>query len=510
MSNLVAALFFVTHPVFEYLRDLLTGALPPLMLHLVLDRERWQVVPGRAAWRVLLGAIYLSVLAPVSDWLPTVRLGLVAVLVPFVLVAAKRERPTVGARHRWWNALIFAGFLVTAVGSWYGESPLYDLLPDYLLLGFLAVWLYYCERLAFLDVFMKGGIYFLCGAVLVGAFVPVDSTADSTAVLLLLAWMAGPVVLRRVSDWVDRRALRRRYSPVEAERLFAGEVQRCAAEDDLRNAAQRSLEEIFDAGADVWFGAFSPPAIEGELRLECIRMRPRGNGIPYLSGDQSLLESLARTLRVVRENIVLRLQQQDLREHATRAEVRALRAQINPHFLFNALNAIAGWIRVRPELADETVTQLAEVFRYALNRSQQEWVRVGEELDFVRSYLAVEQARFGERLVVSIESDAEVEGVQVPTMLIQPLVENAMKHGVSQMVAGRVTVAVRGNREMLMVEVCDNGPGFPAEFVPVDGHGLRNVTDRLRGYYGERASLQWENTPMGCCVRMQVPVKGQL
>lgn len=505
VSNLVAALFFVMHPAFEYLRDLLTGALPPLMLHLVLDRERWQVVPGRTAWRVLLGVLYFSVLTPESDSLPTLRLGLVAALALFVLVAAKRDRPAAETRHRWWNALIFAGFLVAALGSRYGESPLYDLLPDYLLLGFLAVWLYYCERLAFFDVFLKGGMYFLCGAVLVGVFVPVDSTA----VVLLLAWLAGPAVLRRVSDWVDRRALRRRYSPVEAERLFAAGAQQCATEEDLRDAARRSLEEIFDAPADVWFGDFAPPPIEGELRLESVRLQPRRNGIPYLSGDKSLLESLARTLRVVRENVLFRVQQQDLREHAARAEVRALRAQINPHFLFNALNAIAGWIRVRPELADETVTQLAEVFRYALNRSQQEWVRLGEELDFVRSYLAVEQARFGDRLVVSIESDPGVESVQVPAMLIQPLVENAMKHGVSQVAAaGRLKVAVRGNREMLVVDVCDNGPGFPAEFEPVDGHGLRNVTDRLRGYYGERAGLQWENTPMGCRVRMRLPVKG--
>jgi LytS/YehU family sensor histidine kinase len=188
------------------------------------------------------------------------------------------------------------------------------------------------------------------------------------------------------------------------------------------------------------------------------------------------------------------LQQQDLREHATRAEVRALRAQINPHFLFNALNAIAGWIRVRPELADETVTQLAEVFRYALNRSQQEWVRLGEELDFIRSYLAVEQARFGDRLVVSIESDPGVEGLQVPTMLIQPLVENALKHGLKNTGSGgELSVAVKDAGNELIIEVSDNGESFPSDMLA--GYGLQSISDKIQLLYDNKGSVNFVNSP---------------
>ena len=116
---------------------------------------------------------------------------------------------------------------------------------------------------------------------------------------------------------------------------------------------------------------------------------------------------------------------------ASRAELKALRAQINPHFLFNALNAIAGLIHTRPELAEETVEQLAEVFRYTLRKSEKEWVRLDEELEFVAAYLRVEEARFGERLRGGGVGGCRRRGDAVPAMSIQPLVENAIKHGTS-------------------------------------------------------------------------------
>lgn len=494
-ANLLAAVFFLAHPVFDYVRGLLVGVLPPMMLHLVLGRAG-----GR--WRLVLAGLYLSVLMPDDGEVATWRLGAAALM---ALSALLTQHPS-DTRHRTWNVGIFAAFLASAAGALYGESPLFDLLPDYLLLLFLAVWLYYRERLAFFDVFLKGGLYFLTGAVGIGLL---QAIAPGTSVWALFAvWLVGPLALRSTSAWIDRRALRRRYSPVEAERAFAAAIQACGGEDELEAVARGALREIFNAEAELWTEGGGPAAIEGELRDEGIRLAPRANGIPFLSGDRTLLETLARTLHVVRENLTFRQQQQALRDLAARAEVRALRAQINPHFLFNALNAIAGWIRRRPDLADETVTQLAEVFRYALNRSQQEWVRLGEEVEFLRSYLAVEQARFGDRLAMEIRCDQSVESAQVPAMLIQPLVENAMKHGVAHVAAGaRVALDVRGDGGALIVEVSDNGPGFPAGFAPPLGHGLRNVADRLRGYFGDRATLQWENTPRGCRVRLQMPGK---
>jgi signal transduction histidine kinase len=502
--NLSAALLFITHPVFDYLRDLLVGALPPLMLHLALERER---IGRSAMWQAVLAVLYFSALIPEDDWLPTLRLAISAALGVGMLLLHERARAVSESRHRRWNQAIFAGLLTAALGSRYGESPIYDLAPDYLLLTFLGVWLYYSERLAFFDVFLKGGIYFATGAAFIG-IVQVAAPAGSVFVLFTL-WLAGPLAKHWLHELIDRRALRRRYSAIDAERIFAAAIQSCASQAELREKAQRTLRDIFGAEADVWPDRVHPA--EGELQVSGIRLHQRANQIPYLSGDRALLETLARTLEVVRENVAFRAQQQELRDHAARAEVRALRAQINPHFLFNALNAIAGWIRTRPELADETVTQLAEVFRYALNRSQQEWVRLGEELDFLGSYLAVEQARFGDRLTVHILAGPALAAEQVPTMLIQPIVENAMKHGLSQVAAGaHLTIAAQRAGETLTIDVIDNGPGFPPSFTPANGHGLRNIADRLLGYYQHRASLQWDNTPEGCRVRLTLPLARNL
>jgi two-component system LytT family sensor kinase len=189
--------------------------------------------------------------------------------------------------------------------------------------------------------------------------------------------------------------------------------------------------------------------------------------------------------------------------------LKALRAQINPHFLFNALNAIAGLIHTRPELAEETVEQLAEVFRYTLRKSEKEWVRLDEELEFVAAYLRVEESRFGERLQVKVSVDAAATAIPVPAMSIQPLVENAIKHGTSTVEGqGRVALNVTLSPEGLCIEVCDNGPGFPAGFslaAPGSGHGLRNIAERLSGYYGDSARLSWENHAEATMVRLQIP-----
>jgi two-component system LytT family sensor kinase len=180
---------------------------------------------------------------------------------------------------------------------------------------------------------------------------------------------------------------------------------------------------------------------------------------------------------------------------------------MNPHFLFNALNAIAGLIVEQPQLADETIEQLAHVLRYALRQSDNEWVRLEEEIEFVTAYLRVEQARFGERLAVEFGVDRAAASVPVPAMTIQPLVENAIKHGVSMREGwGKVSVKAALAGDLLCVEVSDNGPGFPPDFtIGNGGHGLRNVADRISGYYGSDAKLRWESGLEGTHVFLNIP-----
>ena len=185
-----------------------------------------------------------------------------------------------------------------------------------------------------------------------------------------------------------------------------------------------------------------------------------------LSEDLAMLRSLAGVFGFMLENIRLqrRRQEQDqlaqeLRLQSSKSELKALRAQINPHFLFNALNAIASLIHTDPARADEVVEQLAEVFRYTLRRSDTEWAPLDQELAFARAYLDVEQARFGQRLTFSIDSDHRMPAPQIPSMLLQTLLENAVKHGVSQArEPGRIDVIVRTNADQITLEVRNTGP----------------------------------------------------
>ncbi len=148
------------------------------------------------------------------------------------------------------------------------------------------------------------------------------------------------------------------------------------------------------------------------VRIAVLKI-PGGRRI--LSEDLAMLRSLAGVFGFMLENIRLQSRRQeqdqlaqDLRLQSSKSELKALRAQINPHFLFNALNAIASLIHTDPARADEAVEQLAEVFRYTLRRSDSEWAPLDQELTFARAYLDVEQARFGQRLTCTIDSDHHV------------------------------------------------------------------------------------------------------
>ena len=410
--------------------------------------------------------------------------------------------------------------LVLMVLSVAANGPYLDLLPDYLVLVFFCITLYYKERLVFFDLLVKRGAFFalaLAGLTAFFAVAPRQLGGPWMAALLLTPfWLAAPWLYSRLALAIDRTWLRRRYSAADAERRFTHAIQAAAGEDDLRTRAESCLSDIFQTAATVRFQAAPQPGgVPGNgLRAELapgggIVLEERPDAIPFLSDDRRLLQSLARTLSVVLENVRFRQEQERLKWLASRSELKALRAQINPHFLFNALNAIAGLIPSQPRLAEETVEQLSEIFRYTLRKSEKEWVRLDEEVEFVMSCLRVEQARFGERLRVRVEVDPALGAVPVPAMCIQPLVENAIKHGASTVEeGGEVRLRVAPRDGTLRIEVWDNGPGFPPGFTAngdAAGHGLRNIAERLKGYYGAAASLAWGRDQGMTRVTLTVP-----
>ena len=191
------------------------------------------------------------------------------------------------------------------------------------------------------------------------------------------------------------------------------------------------------------------------------------------------------------------------------ARVEALANQINPHFLFNTLTSISSLIRSQPETARLLIVKLSGLLRRLL-RSQEHFVTLREELAAVEEYLDIERVRFGPSLVVQKEIDEGSLGVIVPSMILQPLVENSIKHGLSRKVGeGRVTIRSFREAGHAVIEVIDNGTGIPTtrmESTGDHGIGLRNVNERLRVIYGEAYQLRLHSVPdQGTSARIEIP-----
>jgi LytS/YehU family sensor histidine kinase len=196
-----------------------------------------------------------------------------------------------------------------------------------------------------------------------------------------------------------------------------------------------------------------------------------------------LLEAVARTQRSEAKEDELRILAQD-------AELRALRAQLNPHFLFNSLNSISALTTLDPSRARAMCILLSDFLRGSLKLGEKRLVRLAEEVDLLKAYLAIEQIRFGARLQVAWAIAPEVEGELIPALLLQPLVENAIKHGIAGMTEGGV-VSITARTEQGTLELRVENPVDPDLEPPQGlGLGLRQVRARLQLRFGARMSFE--------------------
>jgi signal transduction histidine kinase len=436
-----------------------------------------------------------------------------------------------------------------------GESLLAEALGDHASLALALVILYQDFRFALADLFLKRVLaaVLLVGAALAGylAVAPfvgprlAGDASDPLAVATLVAlWVATavayPAARRAVHAFVDRVVLRRAdYAALRrtlAARLAALEPPEavldatCALLAPALAAARVTWAEAgpgAPSDAPTWTDArrqaVAVPVPTAEAPAYVLEVGGLRGGRRLLSDDLALLEAAALAaarrvdaLRVARERWDREAREREMRQLTTEAELRALRAQLNPHFLFNALTTVGHLLHEAPDRARTTLLRLTGLLRAVLRPTAGELVALGEEMEIVEAYLAIEQARFEERLRVRVDVPDELRALRVPALLLQPLVENAVKHGISPLRAGgevRITGRLEvgpGDAERLHLAVSDSGAGVAESALAArraHGLGLASVEQRLERRFGAAASFAFRSAPgAGTTVELRLPL----
>jgi sensor histidine kinase YesM len=201
------------------------------------------------------------------------------------------------------------------------------------------------------------------------------------------------------------------------------------------------------------------------------------------------------------------LQASELEKSLAQARLRALQSQLNPHFLFNTLHTISALMHKDVEAADRMIMKLSELLRLALDNTDTHEVPLSQELEFLKRYLEIEKTRFKQRLTVEMEIAPETLGAEVPNLVLQPLVENAIRHGIERHSRpGKIVLRAARQNDDLLLEVQDNGGGLPPGGLKREGIGISNTRDRLQHLYGGRQKFELQNLASGgLLARVTIP-----
>jgi hypothetical protein len=409
--------------------------------------------------------------------------------------------------------------------------------------------LYQDYRFALADVFLKRALALLVTAsfaalLLSGVALPLLDAAGTAepartaAILLVLAlWtasaLAAPALLRALNRFVDH-VLLRRLEPAELLDPLSARLRDADTEAAVLAIGAETAGQALTASRATWIAA---PNAAGQssatLELQGTRATVQvptaeapgftlevaglAGGRRILSEDRALLVAIATlvgrrvdALRFAEERVARDLREESLRRLTSEAEFEALRAQLHPHFLFNALTTLGHLVRTSPDRAQATLYRLTSLLRAVLQRSSGELTTLGDELALVEDYLAIERERFEERLDVAVDVAAQLHDVRIPPLALQTLVENAIKHGISPLArGGRLVLRASLDHEVLVLEVRDTGRGtaVPTTQVPAgEGVGLHNLVRRLDRLYGAAGALQFRSGPdVGTTVTVRVP-----
>ncbi len=453
---------------------------------------------------------------PSPSGLTLLTVGLLAVIP--ALIAVTRQQPN-SARALWMAALAVVAVSALHLGRFHSgqQSWPVELVGHHASIVLPFAILYQDYRFALADLFLKQALTLLALVVLVfGAFstiepllTSVDGRLQPSAVALLLAvWastaLAFPICRRLAARFVDRVVLRRADYGSLLSRL-SDDVQHCESADAVLDHGSDVVARSLTAMSVTWEARdVQPPAgltsgtsaiLTAEPPYFVMTIGQLTGGRRLLSDDVAMLERVAfvlarriDALRLTGERYERMLQEREMRTLATEAELRALRAQINPHFLFNALTTVGYLIQQAPSRAVKTLLDITTLLRSVL-RSEGEFTTLGRERELIDCYLRIERERFEERLEFALDIPEHLRELAVPSLIVQPLVENAVKHGIAgAREGGTVTVTATLDQDLRIV-VRNTGAPLGPRRVPGPGVGLENVTRRLHHYYGPDASF---------------------
>lgn len=473
-------------------------------------------------------------LAPSASALRILTFGSLAMLVGLLIFAFRQG---IEKKAIWVSALLIFAVSALHLSSHIEESSwLVELVAHQSSLPLALAILLQDYRFAFADLFLKRALSLLLLATLafglyVFAAVPLlawhethDRNDVQAAVIVLALWMATALCypsLHKFAVWFVDKIILRRTNFEKLQTEIAQTIEKEDAIETVLDEICESLKIALTARNAVWKriseSETTLPNVNSSLHEAQIfvptaespyfeiNLKNFAGGRNLLSDEIQMLESVALlaarridSLRVTHERCELELREQEFSKLATEAQLSALRAQINPHFLFNALTTIGYLINTAPEKAFETLMKLTRLLRGVLS-STGEFSTLGEEIKLIENYLDIEKARFEEKLSVKIEVAKDLEKLRIPSLLLQPLVENAIKHGVSENKNGGeviISAALESDKKdvFLKLSVFDTGSGKKTDEIEnSNGVGLRNIRERLESYYGEKANLLIEN-----------------
>jgi two-component system LytT family sensor kinase len=527
------------------------GLLAAVVVHSVVRDLRYSRAAIALAYALAVSAGVLHIRTVISGDPATSTLAFQLLTISFSVLIVPlafitRAQPN-GRRALWVLALVLFAVSATHLGSFHSSTDSWwmQLLGHHAAIPLAFAILYQNYRFALGDLFLKQALTLLAiVTVTLAGYSAASAVPEGPASvgLLLALWVAtalvAPWLRRAVVRFVDAVLLGRAdYGALRAgigcaiddQPTLAGVMdticERLAGTFSARQVWWTTDERTLPGGPESPMQAVAPmrPGAPPPSRTVTVATTDRPHlfihvgeltgGRRLLSDDEALLETVAvmaarriDAIRLTLERYETQLREEEMQKLAAEAELKALRAQINPHFLFNALTTIGYLIDSAPSRALDTLLRLTRLLRGVL-RPEGEFTTLGREIDLVEHYLDIERERFEERLRVRVDVPAWLRGVAIPSLVVQPLVENAIKHGVApsasggdvEVLADRVDATEGSPR--LRVIVRNTGAPLSAGHRPGGDHvGLENVARRLRGHYGSMAGVTLSTDDRGSTV----------